>query len=199
MTSNSHRKPIELSLPSVLGYEKIARRAAEAVAEEVDLPQDRIEDLKTAVAEACMNAIEHGNQFEHTTNVTVHISVSGDKLKVTVADVGRQPIPDAVTRPNATSQSGWGMFFIQRLVDEVNFVRLPNGGNQVQMVIYLNQSSALQTIQPAEDRPRAIQPAEIKPRAIQPAEVKSCAIQPAEVKVRAIQPAEDKPRAIQVR
>ncbi len=130
---------VEIFLPSTLGYEKVARNAAEAVAEEMGFSPDRIEDLKTAVAEACMNAIEHGNQEDRTTSVTVLLTAAPQQLEIKVSDEGLKPIPDtfpAPGTPNADSR-GWGMFFITQLVDEVEVTRLPKGGNVVRMVIYL--------------------------------------------------------------
>ncbi len=141
MTSgNLHNKPeerVKLYLPSILGYEKIARGAAEALAEQIELPPERIEDLKTAVAEACMNAIEHGNNFERAINVTVIMTISLEKLEVRVVDVGRQPVPDPLPTPGGGDMRGWGMFFIKSLVDEMEITRLPDGGNQIRMAIYL--------------------------------------------------------------
>lgn len=199
---------IELHLPSILGYEKIARRVAETVAEQMDFSPDRIEDLKTAVAEACMNAIEHGNNLDRAIQVSVQMLIMPDKLEVRVADMGLQAMPDDFSMPNSGDSHGWGMFFIQKLVDEMEITRLPDGGNEVRMTLYLAPTGAADpteparagasaAIQPAEPKPSAIQPAEPKPKAIQPAEPKPGAIQPAEPKPSAIQPAEPKPKAIQ--
>jgi serine/threonine-protein kinase RsbW len=130
---------VEIFLPSILGYEKIARSAAEAVAEEMGFSPDRIEDLKTAVAEACMNAIEHGNNEDKAVSVTVLLTAAPQQLEVKVADKGLTPMPDVLPEPGRPEENfrGWGMFFINRLVDEVEITRLPGGGNQVKMVIYL--------------------------------------------------------------
>ena len=54
---------VEVRLPSRMGYEKVAMSTASAVAKLMGFREDRIEDLKTAVAEACINAIEHGNRL----------------------------------------------------------------------------------------------------------------------------------------
>jgi serine/threonine-protein kinase RsbW len=143
---DTHDQPeerVKLYLPSILGYEKIARGAAEALAEQIELAPDRIEDLKTAVAEACMNAIEHGNDLERAINVTVIMTISPDKLEVRVVDIGRHPMPDPLPTPGGGDSRGWGMFFIQNLVDEMEITRLPGGGNQIRMAIYL--------VRPSED------------------------------------------------
>ncbi len=133
---------VEIFLPSTLGYEKVARSAAEAVAEEMGFSADRIEDLKTAVAEACMNAIEHGNQEDKATSVTVLLTAANETLEITVADKGLKSMPDKFPEPGRPGQDdegsrGWGMFFIEQLVDKMEITKLPQGGNQVRMVIYL--------------------------------------------------------------
>jgi serine/threonine-protein kinase RsbW len=145
--TNPQPEQVEIFLPSTLGYEKVARNAAEAVAEEMGFSPDRIEDLKTAVAEACMNAIEHGNKEDQTTSVTVLLTAAPRQLEVKVSDEGLQPMPDTFAMPGYpdANNRGLGMFFITRLVDEVETYRLPKGGNVVRMVIYLtppNESSA---------------------------------------------------------
>ncbi len=140
----SQPEVVEIFLPSTLGYEKVARSAAEAVAEEMGFSPDRIEDLKTAVAEACMNAIEHGNQEDKTTSVTVLLTAAPRQLEVKVSDEGLIPMPKVFPAPGRPGEDnrGWGMFFISQLVDEVEITRLPKGGNQVRMVIYLTPSDA---------------------------------------------------------
>ena len=65
---------VEVRLPSRLGYEKVAMSTAAAVAKLMGFPEDRIEDLKTAVAEACINAIEHGNRLNEKLSVGVVLS-----------------------------------------------------------------------------------------------------------------------------
>ena len=54
---------IEVSLPNKPGYERIAMGCLSSFAQSVGFKQERIEDLKTAVAEACIKAFYVG--FEH--------------------------------------------------------------------------------------------------------------------------------------
>src|SRR5258708_36594446 len=117
-TSKTQPEQVEIFLPSTLGYEKVARNAAEAVAEEMGFSPDRIEDLKTAIAEACMNAIEHGNQEDKTTSVTVLLTAGDEHLEIKVADEGLTPMPAELPEPGRIGEDdegsrGWGMFFIK--------------------------------------------------------------------------------------
>ena len=62
---------------------------ASSVAKLMGFREDRIEDLKTAVAEACINAIEHGNRLNEKLSVGVVLSAGADALEVKVIDDGK--------------------------------------------------------------------------------------------------------------
>jgi serine/threonine-protein kinase RsbW len=82
-------KDVELHIPGVLGFEKVAMESAASVAKKMGFSDDRIEDLKTAVAEACINAIEHGNKLDTGTKVGITLTVEDSKLSVSVEDKGK--------------------------------------------------------------------------------------------------------------
>ena len=52
----------KLSVSSEPGNERLAMERVAAVVKEIGLSEQRLERLKTAVAEATMNAMEHGNR-----------------------------------------------------------------------------------------------------------------------------------------
>src|SRR5438552_1223323 len=85
MTVTSGSK-VEVRLPSRLGFEKVAMSTAAGMAKLMGFSEDRIEDLKTAVAEACINAMEHGNQMNASIPVSVVLSMKPDDLEVKVMD-----------------------------------------------------------------------------------------------------------------
>ncbi len=139
MTGNRKRR-IEIHIPSELGYEKVAMEAAAAVAKRMGFSPDRVEDLRTAVAEACINAIEHGNKLDISTKVAIVLTEQPASLEVNVSDEGKQPIPAQRPQPGLPpSFRGWGMFLIENLMDEVQVSTEPDGGNQIRMVIYLDK------------------------------------------------------------
>src|SRR5438045_6673718 len=107
-TPKPQPEQVEIFLPSTLGYEKVARSAAQAVAEEMGFSPDRIEDLKTAISEACMNAIEHGNQEDKTTSVTVLLTAAPKQLEISVKDQGLTPIPDTFPPPGRPDEDNRG-------------------------------------------------------------------------------------------
>jgi serine/threonine-protein kinase RsbW len=149
MTKNAPttEKPlsVELRLPSKLGYEKIAMQAAASYAQLLGLEPDRIEDLKTALAEACINAIEHGNQCNEAIILSVVLSMDSKKLEVRVLDHGTG-ITRKITKPDIDKKMageedarGMGMFLIQSLVDEAEWVSNPPEGSYARLVIYLDR------------------------------------------------------------
>ena len=79
---------VELHLPNILGAEKEAIKKAVTIAEKMGFARDRIEDLKTALAEACINAIEHGNKFDQNKKVRVTFAADNNSLEVIVHDEG---------------------------------------------------------------------------------------------------------------
>jgi serine/threonine-protein kinase RsbW len=150
MSDESKKKTgiIELSLPTKLGYEKVAMNTAASVAKLMGFDEERVEDLKTAVAEACINAMEHGNHLDESLAVGVILSVGADSLEVKVLDTGSgaqasHAAPDIDKKmQEEESPRGMGMFLIQALVDEAEWVSSPVTGSYARLVIHLTKPDA---------------------------------------------------------
>jgi serine/threonine-protein kinase RsbW len=148
---NSDSEPIErvieLRLPSRLGYEKVAMDTASSLARRMGFGDDRVEALRTAIAEAVTNAIEHGNAHDSGMRVLVMLTARPDELVVSVADQGRKQLDQGQTTAtpriedafDRQDKGGWGIWLIRELMDEVEFTTAPSGGNQVRMVIHLER------------------------------------------------------------
>jgi serine/threonine-protein kinase RsbW len=146
--SNPKSRNVEIRLPSVMGYEKVAMSTAASLAKLKGFPEDRIEDLKTAVAEACINAIEHGNRMNEKLSIGVVISAGEDELEVKVIDDGKgmnrqQAKPDIDKKMHGEEDPrGMGMFLIQALVDEAEWVAGTDGkSSYVRLVIRLDKDA----------------------------------------------------------
>jgi anti-sigma regulatory factor (Ser/Thr protein kinase) len=92
----------------------------------VDLTGRRLERLKTAVAEATMNAIEHGNQGHAELPVRLEVSTSDGHLVVRITDLGGGRVIPEATTPDLEAKlaglqkpRGWGLFLIKNMVDDV--------------------------------------------------------------------------------
>lgn len=137
---------IEISLPSKLGYERIAMECSASFAKIVGFLPERIEDLKTAVSEACLNAMEHGNKNHPDTRVIINMNYRDHVFSVSVMDQGEgmQVSPDDIRQPdiikkieNLQSPRGLGLFLIKQLVDHVEFNQMTNDGHMVRMILKL--------------------------------------------------------------
>lgn len=141
-----HRaETLELRIPSRLGWERAAMDLAASVARSMGFPSDRIDDIRTAVAEATLNAIEHGNALDASRKVLVVLIPEEEKLVINVRDRSAQRLPpvEAAERPSLDAKlagqantRGWGMFLIRSLVDEME-VSSSGEGNVVRMVVHL--------------------------------------------------------------
>jgi len=123
------RRLASFALASVPGSERVAlMQVADSVAY-LNLPPQRLNKLKTAVAEVTMNAIEHGNDNRADLAVDIEVFYSGTEIIVTVTDHGGcgdpgwadeddAEIPD-LDRKLSGDQGprGWGLFLIRHMVD----------------------------------------------------------------------------------
>jgi serine/threonine-protein kinase RsbW len=133
---------VELYIPNTIGSEKAAIEKAAIIAREMGFSEDRVEDLKTAVSEACINAIEHGNKFDLNTKVGITLVFDETALEVTIHDEGDGIDPEKIPKTREESNGfpkrrGYGIFLIRSLVNEMSFKSEPGKGNDVKMIIHL--------------------------------------------------------------
>ena len=134
---------VELNLPSKIGYERIAIGGLAAFARSVGFSSPRIEDLKTSVAEACINAVQHGNKGKPDARVLVAIRFQGNTLLISVFDEGdgfkAEPKDPDIERilENLDPPVGFGVFLMKRLMDKVDFNRTSNHQHEVRMTMKL--------------------------------------------------------------
>ncbi len=116
----------EFELPSRQGNERLAIERVQGAVAELALPAARLERLKTAVGEATMNAMEHGNGYRADAPVRLAVLASDTDVSVRITDEGGgREIPDAET-PDLEAKlaglqtpRGWGLFLIKNMVDQM--------------------------------------------------------------------------------
>lgn len=146
MATNVDERTIEVILPNQIGYERIAMSSSASFAKMFGFSPARIEDLKTVVSEAAVNAMQHGNKGRPDTRVSIRMNLKDDTMYVTVTDDGEgikkvYPKPD-IDRiiDNLDPAVGFGLFLIQQLVDEVDFNIRTEKGNGLRMAIKKSKS-----------------------------------------------------------
>src|ERR671914_2468721 len=83
----------EFSVPSEPGNERLAMETVAEAVRDLDICGENLERLKTAVAEATMNAMEHGNKYRAEVPVEVRVEVVDRDLMVRITDRGSGPPP----------------------------------------------------------------------------------------------------------
>ncbi len=143
MAARFNEKTVEIILTNQLGYERIAMACAASFARMMGLGPERIEDLKTMVAEATINAMLHGNKERPDAKVNISMHFKDDSIHVAVMDTGGgikeiPPKPD-INRiiERLDPPVGFGTFLIKQLADQVEFNQMTDGGHVVKMAIRL--------------------------------------------------------------
>lgn len=144
---------IELQFPSTLGYERIARETVAALARSLGFPPERVDDVRTAVGEACINAIEHGNQQRAHLRIHVRCIVSSSRLVIIISDQGlrfhslAQGAGPGIEQKLAglAAARGMGLMLINQLVDESGFLpSRPGQGNRFRIALYKTPRHSVQ-------------------------------------------------------
>lgn len=124
--SDEWRRLAHFELASIPGNEREAIQRVMQALEGIPLSSAKAERLKTAVAEAVMNAIEHGNQNRPELPVEIEVIASSHRLLIRIADQGRHRAIPQPQAPNLEaklaglqSPRGWGLFLIKNMVDDL--------------------------------------------------------------------------------
>jgi serine/threonine-protein kinase RsbW len=142
--SGARRTLAELSVSSEPGNERRAMEEVAAAVSGLGLPERTLERLKTAVAEATMNAMEHGNHYRAELAVLIEVSASEADLSVKITDEGSGPpafhseTPDLEAKlEGMQTPRGWGLFLIKSMVDEMK-VTGDEHHHTVELILHLD-------------------------------------------------------------
>ena len=147
--NNPHWRTLaELLLPSIPGNERQAMEQVIQAVQELHLSTRRLEHLKTAVAEATMNAMEHGNHYQPDVPVIIQVQASATTLAVRISDQGEGPTDIEAETPDLEAKlaelqtpRGWGLFLIKNLVDEM-FIINNNSHHTIELIINLEEGDS---------------------------------------------------------
>ena len=127
MTGRSRLREVKLTLPMAPDMEVVASQAASSLAAFIGMSPDRVDEVRLAVVEACINAFEHSRSADHKVDITFGLLGEGeaDTLEIRVHDEGvgfsvsevEEPRIEAKLR--GSRKRGWGLKIIQGLMDEV--------------------------------------------------------------------------------
>ena len=135
------KRTVEVNLPNEIGYERIAMECSASFARIVGFVPERIEDLKTVVSEACLNAMEHGNKGAPDARVIITMDYKENAIIVSVIDEGtgvdKIPAEPDIKKKieKLETPRGLGIFLIKQLADDVDLNQMTKDGHVVRMVI----------------------------------------------------------------
>ena len=134
----------EMVIPMGGDTELIAAHTVEQIARRLNFRPEAINQIKTALVEACINASEHSLSPDR--KIYQRFRVESDKLTVTVSSRGVR-LPSATpangnhgdeTPPDdSKGRRGWGLKLIRTLMDEVEFESVDDG-TRLRMTKYLS-------------------------------------------------------------
>jgi len=135
MASSAVLREVTLTLPMLPDMEIAASKTATALAEFMEMSSDKIDEVRMAVVEACINSFEHSQADDR--KVEIQFAVLGndepERLQITIRDSGVGFTPESLVKPRiedklkAASKRGWGLTIIKGLMDEVDIHSGPGG------------------------------------------------------------------------
>lgn len=125
------------------------RQACDSVveaAENAGLDERAIYHCQMAVDEALTNVIEHGYEFDGDTHqIEVVCKTEPGKFLITLTDDSpafnplEHEAPDPGEPLDSREPGGWGIYFIRRLMDDVQYQRI---GDKNQLILVKNRASS---------------------------------------------------------
>ncbi len=134
---------LTFTIPSAPGNERqAAERVAEAIAP-LELEPSRVERLKTAVAEAALNAIEHAHGSDASLLVEIGVRSMDGAVAVRITDHGAEKPRGEAEEPDIEAKleglqkpRGWGLFLIRSMVDDVR-VEIEGDQHTIELIMQL--------------------------------------------------------------
>ncbi|KAA0254920.1 ATP-binding protein [Acidobacteria bacterium ACD] len=137
------RRQVHLTIPVAPDMEIAATAQVAALGEWMEMGRDKIDEVKLAVVEACINAFEHSGTPDRQVRLDFVADEAGGRvfLEVDVRDGGHGFDPSQVETPEIAAKlkdkrkRGWGIRIIESLMDDVT-IESGAGGTRIKMRKY---------------------------------------------------------------
>ncbi|HEV8268106.1 MAG TPA: ATP-binding protein [Thermoanaerobaculia bacterium] len=141
-SSRFEGREVHLTIPVAPEMEIVATAVVSALGEWMKMQHDKIDEVKLAVVEACINAFEHSGTPDHKVEFSFRVAGNGTDaescLEVGVSDAGHGFDPGTRVEPQIAAKlkspkkRGWGIKIIETLMDDV---RIESGANGTTIVM----------------------------------------------------------------
>ena len=129
------KNEFEIVVPMGEDTEMIAAHAVEEIARKHRFAPKAINQIKTALVEACINATEHSLSPDR--KIYQKFAVESDKIVITISNRGlRLADKKAVEFKPDEGRRGWGLKLMETLMDEVKFEQVDDG-TRISMTKYV--------------------------------------------------------------
>jgi serine/threonine-protein kinase RsbW len=119
---------IRLNLAARAENVPLVRSMLGGLAQTLDMPAERVEDVKLAVTEACTNVVRHAYSDQDRGRIDVAADPDPEGLVIVVSDTGRGMVP------NPTGGGpGLGLPLIAALTDGLEIEQEPGCGSRLRM------------------------------------------------------------------
>lgn len=134
------RREVHLTIPVAPEMEIVATALVSALGELMQMERDKIDEMKMAVVESCINAFEHSDTPDRRVEIEFVTQQGNGRsyLEVGVTDAGRGFDPSKLTAPDISAKlksdrkRGWGIKIIESLIDDV---RIESGTHGTKIVM----------------------------------------------------------------
>lgn len=115
-----------MTIPMGDDTEMLAVHMIEEIARRNEYPSSAINQIKTAVVEACINAAEHSLSPDR--KIYIGVTAKRDNIQISIENRGVSvAIKQAASTEEATGRRGWGLKLIKNLMDELVFQQSDDG------------------------------------------------------------------------
>jgi len=131
-----------MTIPVAPEMEIAATAQVSALGEWMEMGRDKIDEVKMALVEACINAFEHSATPDHKVELAFRVGAEeggrGPYLEVDVTDAGHGFDPTRLRTPEIAAalrsgrKRGWGIKIIESLMDDV---RIESGEHGTRIVM----------------------------------------------------------------
>ena len=129
---------VQLEIPPRSPYVGVVRLALSSLARAAGLDEEKVDDIKIAVSEACANAVLNNEEANSDDPVVITWDETDDAVRIDVADRGPTPdvtAVDDVDTQGFSTRAVMSIALLKSLVDDCQFEARDGGGTTTRLMI----------------------------------------------------------------
>ena len=128
-------RPVEIAIPPGSAYVGIVRLAVASLARAAGFDEERVDDIRIAVSEACTNAVLTNEEASAGDAITVSWQEEADRIVIEVGDRGAvADEPATADSQGFSSRMMMSVALLREMVDDLSFDPRDGGGTTTRLV-----------------------------------------------------------------